>query len=278
MNAIEIKNLKKYYRYGIRGIGVRALDGVSFDVAEGEVFGLVGPNGAGKSTTIKILLGLLRQNSGECKIFGNPTSRATKREVGYLPENPYFYKFLSGLELVSFYAELCGLGKKAARAAAENALETVGLSDAANRPLSLYSKGMVQRAGLAQAIVHNPKVVILDEPASGLDPVGTSAMAEIVVKLKNAGKTILLCSHMMGEVERLCSRVAVLSAGRIAAIGEIDKLLEIGGRTSLDIDGADAEGLAKIAAFAESLGANVVKKSASKISLEEFFKKTVEGK
>ena len=137
---------------------------------------------------------------------------------------------------------------------------------------------MVQRAGLAQAIVHNPKVVILDEPASGLDPVGTSAMAEIVVKLKNAGKTILLCSHMMGEVERLCSRVAVLSAGRIAAIGEIDRLLEIGGRTSLDIDGADAEGLAKIAAFAESLGANVVKKSASKISLEEFFKKTVEGK
>lgn len=273
--AIEIKNIKKYYKYGVRGLLVKALDGVSFDVGEGEVFGLVGPNGAGKSTTIKILLGLLRANSGECRIFGKPVSKDTKRLVGYLPENPYFYRYMTGFQLVSFYGKLCGMPAAEAEKSARSALELVGLSDATNRALALYSKGMVQRAGLAQAIVHNPKLVVLDEPASGLDPIGTSDMAEIVMRLREDGKTVLLCSHIMSEVERLCSRVAVLSCGRIAATGEIDKLLEIDGRTRLDIDGADADTLAKISAYAKSLGANVATESAAKIPLDEFFKKTV---
>ncbi len=273
--AIEIKNIKKYYKYGVRGLLVKALDGVSFDVGEGEVFGLVGPNGAGKSTTIKILLGLLRANSGECRIFGKPVSKDTKRLVGYLPENPYFYRYMTGFQLVSFYGKLCGMPAAEAEKSARSALALVGLSDAANRALALYSKGMVQRAGLAQAIVHNPKLVVLDEPASGLDPIGTSDMAEIVMRLREDGKTVLLCSHIMSEVERLCSRVAVLSGGRIAATGEIDKLLEIDGRTRLDIDGVDADTLAKISAYAKSLGANVATESAAKIPLDEFFKKTV---
>ncbi len=276
--VIEIKNLKKYYRYGIRGLGVRALDGVSLDVNEGEVFGLIGPNGAGKSTTIKILLGLTRQNFGECFIYGKPISKDSKKVVGYLPENPYYYKYLTGLELVSFYAKLCGMSKKEAKEAAENALEITGLADAMNRRLSLYSKGMTQRAGIAQAIVHNPKLVILDEPASGLDPVGAEDMAKIILRLKSEGKTVLLCSHIMSEVERLCSRTALLLGGKIAAIGEMEKLLEIKGRTSLDIDGATPDILEKITEYAQSLGANVSKKSAAKISLEEFFKKTVETK
>lgn len=273
---IEIENLKKYYRYGIRGVAIKALDGISMSVAEGEVFGLIGPNGAGKSTTIKILLGLLRQNSGECKIFGKHVSKDTKKEIGYLPENPYFYKYLTGTELVVFYAKLCGMSSAQAKRAAAESLEKVGLSDAANRAIGLYSKGMVQRAGLAQAIVHNPKLVILDEPASGLDPIGAADMANIVLQLKNEGKTVLLCSHMMSEVEKLCSRAAILCGGKIAAIGDMDKLLEIDGRTRLDIDGADSDTLAKISAYAKSLGANVVRNSAAKISLDEFFKKTVE--
>ncbi len=275
--AIEISNLKKYYKYGIRGIAVKALDGISMSIGEGEVFGLIGPNGAGKSTTIKIILGLLRPNSGECRIFGKPVSKDAKKHIGYLPENPYFYKYLTGIELVSFYAKLCGMKSEKATAAAEKALDTVGLSDAANRQVGLYSKGMLQRAGLAQAIVHNPSLVILDEPASGLDPIGAADMAAIVTRLKNDGKTVLLCSHMMSEVEKLCSRAAILCSGKIAAIGKMDKLLEIDGRVRLDIDGADAKTLAKISEFAASLGANVVEKSAAKISLEEFFKRTVEA-
>ncbi len=277
-NVIEIKNLKKYYRYGVRGLGIRALNDVSFDVREGEVFGLIGPNGAGKSTTIKILLGLTRQNSGECLVYGNPISKESKKIVGYLPENPYYYKHLTGLELVSFYARLYGMSKKDAKNAAENALEITGLADAMNRRLSLYSKGMTQRAGIAQAIVHNPKLVILDEPASGLDPMGAEDMAKIILRLKSEGKTVLLCSHIMSEVERLCSRTALLYGGKVAAIGEIDNLLEIRGRTSLDIDGASPDVLEKITEYAQSLGANVSKKSAAKISLEEFFKKTVDAK
>lgn len=176
-----------------------------------------------------------------------------------------------------FYAKLCGMSSAQAKRAAAESLEKVGLSDAANRAIGLYSKGMVQRAGLAQAIVHNPKLVILDEPASGLDPIGAADMANIVLQLKNEGKTVLLCSHMMSEVEKLCSRAAILCGGKIAAIGDMDKLLEIDGRTRLDIDGADSDTLAKISAYAKSLGANVVRNSAAKISLDEFFKKTVEA-
>lgn len=276
-NIIEIKNLKKYYRYGVRGIAIRALDDISFSVGNGEVFGMIGPNGAGKSTTIKILLGLIKQNSGDCFIFGKPLSREAKKNIGYLPENPYFYKYLTGLELVAFYARLCGMTYSQAKIASQKALDIVGLSDASNRPLSLYSKGMVQRAGLAQAIVHDPKLIILDEPASGLDPIGAENMAKIILHLKELGKTILLCSHMMSEVEKLCSRTAILCSGKIVALGEINKLLEIDGRTLLDIEGADESTLAKITAYAESLGAKTIKKTSAKISLDEFFKKTVEG-
>ena len=276
-NIIEIKNLKKYYRYGIRGYVIRALDDISFSVGEGEVFGMIGPNGAGKSTTIKILLGLIKQNAGECLIFGKPLSNETKKQIGYLPENPYFYKYLTGLELVSFYARLCGMTYSQAKMASEKALDIVGLSDAMNRPLSLYSKGMVQRAGLAQAIVHDPKLVILDEPASGLDPIGAEAMAKIITHLKESGKTILLCSHMMSEVERLCSRTAILCSGKIVALGEINKLLEIDGTTQLDIEGVDDSALEKITAYAQSLGAKAIKKTSAKISLDEFFRKTIEG-
>ena len=245
--AITVKNLKKYYRSGVRARAIVALDGASFSVEEGEIFGLLGANGAGKSTTIKIITGLIRQNSGECLIFGKKLSVREKSKIGYLPESPYFYKFLTGFELTVFYAKLCGMPNAAAKQAAMKALNTVGLDDAADRPIALYSKGMTQRAGLAQAIVHNPKLLILDEPASGLDPVGADDLCNIILRLKSEGKTILLSSHIMSEVERLCDRIAIMSRGSVAAMGNTSEMLEIKGRYSLSFDSDSPEVVRKAA-------------------------------
>jgi len=274
-NIIKIEKLYKYYSYGIRGIGIQAVDGISLDVNEGEVFGLLGPNGAGKSTTIKIILGLIRPNSGKCLLFGEKMTRKARKHIGYLPESPFFYKFLTGFELVVFYAKLCGLKTAAAKTAAMKALNLVGLDDAVNRPLALYSKGMVQRAGLAQAIVHNPKLLILDEPASGLDPIGAADMADIILRLKGEGKTVLLCSHMMSEVEKLCSRVAILSGGKIAAMGKLDELLLVKDSQRIEIQNASAAKIEQIRQFAQSIDVTVAKAENAKISLDEFFRKTL---
>lgn len=274
-SVIKIENLRKYFRYGIRGIGIQAVDGISLEVEEGEVFGLLGPNGAGKSTTIKIILGLTRQNSGKCLLFGKEMARQTRKDIGYLPESPYFYKFLTGFELVVFYAKLCGMSNNSAKNAAMKALNLVGLDDAANRQIALYSKGMVQRAGLAQAIVHNPRLLILDEPASGLDPIGASDMADIILRLKAEGKTVLLCSHMMSEVEKLCSRAAILSKGKIAAMGKLDDMLSITGTSRIELKNAGASQLESIRNYAESLGVEVSKAECAKIPLDDFFRKVI---
>lgn len=274
-SVIKIENLRKYFRYGIRGIGIQAVDGISLEVEEGEVFGLLGPNGAGKSTTIKIILGLTRQNSGKCLLFGKEMARQTRKDIGYLPESPYFYKFLTGFELVVFYAKLCGMSNNSAKNAAMKALNLVGLDDAANRQIALYSKGMVQRAGLAQAIVHNPRLLILDEPASGLDPIGASDMADIILRLKAEGKTVLLCSHMMSEVEKLCSRAAILSKGKIAAMGKLDDMLSISGTSRIELKNAGTSQLESIRNYAESLGVEVSKAECAKIPLDDFFRKVI---
>ena len=274
-SVIKIENLRKYFRYGIRGIGIQAVDGISLEVEEGEVFGLLGPNGAGKSTTIKIILGLTRQNSGKCLLFGKEMARQTRKDIGYLPESPYFYKFLTGFELVVFYAKLCGMSNNSAKNAAMKALNLVGLDDAANRQIALYSKGMVQRAGLAQAIVHNPRLLILDEPASGLDPIGASDMADIILRLKAEGKTVLLCSHMMSEVEKLCSRAVILSKGKIAAMGKLDDMLSISGTSRIELKNAGASQLESIRNYAESLGVEVSKAECAKIPLDDFFRKVI---
>ena len=274
-SVIKIENLRKYFRYGIRGIGIQAVDGISLEVEEGEVFGLLGPNGAGKSTTIRIILGLTRQNSGKCLLFGKEMARQTRKDIGYLPESPYFYKFLTGFELVVFYAKLCGMSNNSAKNAAMKALNLVGLDDAANRQIALYSKGMVQRAGLAQAIVHNPRLLILDEPASGLDPIGASDMADIILRLKAEGKTVLLCSHMMSEVEKLCSRAAILSKGKIAAMGKLDDMLSISGTSRIELKNAGASQLESIRNYAESLGVEVSKAECAKIPLDDFFRKVI---
>ncbi len=270
--VLEAKNLCKYFKFGLRSIAVEALKNVSFSVPKGCIFGLLGANGAGKSTAIKILLGLLKQNSGSVEIFSSKLSSAVKRRMGYLPETPNFYGFLTGLELVSFYARLCGLSGKEAHMRASDALALVGLSDAANRRVSLYSKGMQQRAGLAQAIVHDPELLVLDEPASGLDPVGMADMADIILELKRRGKTILLSSHMLAEVEKLCDEVCILSRGQVAAMGSLDALLNKPDSAVLGISGVSAQNVEKIERYAESLGAKIDEARTGRESLSEFFK------
>ncbi|MBO6103116.1 MAG: ABC transporter ATP-binding protein [Opitutales bacterium] len=274
-NPVEIKNLRKYYRSGIRGVGVQALSGLNLTVKQGEVFGLLGPNGAGKSTAIKIVLGLLRQNSGECLVFGEKISKSAKRRIGYLPEAPNFYRFLTGRELVEFYGRLCGLRGAGLQKSVRESLELVGLSDAANRPLAGYSKGMLQRAGLAQAIVHNPDLVVLDEPSSGLDPVGMKAMADLVLRLKAMGKTVILCSHMMGEVETLCDSVAILYKGAAALSGNLDSVLGRENLKALVFENLSAEAEKKIAALAEENGARFAGEGRAGETLSNIFGKIV---
>lgn len=272
---VKISNLTKYYKYGVRGLLIKALDGVSFSLEENEILGLIGANGAGKSTTIKILIGAIKQNIGECLIFGKSLSKKSRRDIGYLPESPYFYKFLTGFELVVFYAKLSGMSSSEAKHAAMKALNLVGLDDAADRQIGLYSKGMVQRAGLAQAIVHNPKLVILDEPASGLDPVGASDMAEIILRLKKEGKSILLCSHIMSEVEALCDRVVALSKGKVIALGKVDELLRRDNFTEMTFNTTSENKLNAISESAKSLGVETVDRRVAKVSLADFFKSKI---
>lgn len=275
--ALEISGLVKYYHSGIRGVLVKALSGVDLSVKKGEVFGLLGPNGAGKSTTIKIILGLLRANSGSCKIFGNPLSTAAKKRIGYLPESPNFYKFLSARELVEFYARICGLGKKDAKIQAAETLELVGLKDAMDRRLGEYSKGMLQRAGLAGAIVHNPDFVILDEPSSGLDPVGMSDICNMILELKRRGKTVLLSSHMLSEVESVCDSVAILNRGRVAACGTLSELLNEPNTSEVEFKNLTEQALQKISEAASLQGAELVEARPAKIPLKKYFEKIVFG-
>lgn len=273
-SVVEISNLKKYYHSGLRGVLVNALDGISFSVKRGEVFGLLGPNGAGKSTAIKIILGLLRQNSGQCLVFGEKISSRTKSKIGYLPEAPNFYKFLTALELVVFYARMSGMGANEAEAAAKNSLEVVGLKDALNRNLSTFSKGMLQRAGLAQAIVHNPELVILDEPNSGLDPIGMNDMANMVLRLKGEGKTVLICSHMLREVERLCDSVAILHKGSVAACGNLRELLSDTESVSFKAKNPPPEFLESVGKSAEKFGVKLETETFFE-SLADFFNRII---
>ena len=266
MKAISVKKLVKYYRYGVRGVGIRALGGVSLDVEEGEVFGLLG--------SLMFVLGFIA-----VVIVGVSKLYYMYNDLPYrlVTESPYFYKFMTGFEMVKFYAKLCGMTEREARSASEKALELVGLGDASGRRISLYSKGMTQRAGIAQAIAHNPKLVILDEPASGLDPIGAEDMAKIVRKLRDEGKTVLLCSHSMSEVEKLCSRVAILCGGEVAACGRLDELLETPDKMKIEFKNLDAQKARKISNYAAEIGAETESVSKSKISLDEFFRKIVEG-
>lgn len=224
---IRVRGLIKDFPIGMKGLRLRAVDNLDLEVREGEIFGLLGPNGSGKSTTIKVLLGLMRATAGEARIEGLPVGHIeTHRHIGYLPEGPYFYKYMTGHELVSYYGKLCGLRGAPLQKRVAEVLELVSMSDAANRKVGQYSKGMLQRIGIAQALVHDPSLLILDEPTAGVDPVGTIAIADIIRTLNDQGKTILLCTHLLSQVEQLCDTVAVMNRGQLLLTGKISELLE----------------------------------------------------
>ena len=203
----------------------RGLDGLSLEVPEGGVFGLLGPNGAGKSTTLKLLVNLLRPTAGTATVLGNPPGDTRGRaRLGFLPEHPTFYDHLSAEELLSYFAGLFGYTGAERRARASRALDRVGLGADRRRPIRQYSKGMVQRVGIAQAIVNDPALVILDEPMSGLDPIGRREVRELILELRDEGRTVLFSSHILSDAELLCSRVAILARGKLVGAGTLEEL------------------------------------------------------
>lgn len=227
VDALRIEGLGKTYRLGFRMRRVVALDALDLRVQEGSVFGFVGPNGAGKSTTIKILVGLVAPSRGRASIFGTPISDASARqEVGYLPENPSFYEFLRPLEVLTLMGRLSGMGGPSLRHRAEEVLDLVGLGNATDLTVRKFSKGMVQRLGLAQAILHDPPLLILDEPMSGLDPIGRAEVRDLIVGLGRRGKTIFFSTHILGDVESICDHAGMLLRGRLVRQGTLGELLD----------------------------------------------------
>lgn len=247
MNAVEIEQIHKSFpgHWG-RG-GVYAVKGVSLQIPQGGVYGLIGPNGSGKSTIMKALVGLLSPDAGHCRVFGQPATAATnRREIGFLPENPYFYKFLTGEETVRFYGKLCGLSGKALRERTAELLELVGLTEAAQRRVGGYSKGMLQRIGLAQALVQQPRLLVLDEPTAGVDPIGSRTIRDIILELKQRGMTVFLCSHLLEQVQEICDRVGILYQGCLIAEGSMDELTRDTRRSEVILRNPSPELLAEL--------------------------------
>lgn len=225
--AIEIENLSKTFRLGLGHKPVQALKKLSLKVEVGEVCGFLGPNGAGKTTTLKMLTGLMFPSSGSVRLFGQtmPNTQVLAR-VGYLPENPYFYDYLTGPELLDFFGSLAGLSRAQRKRKTEELLVLVGLEGRADRPLRRYSKGMKQRLGLAQALIHDPELIVLDEPMSGLDPIGRREVRNIIYQLKTSGKTIFMSTHILSDLEMICNRAVLIARGELLNQGSIEELLQ----------------------------------------------------
>jgi len=273
---IEIQSLRKTFPLRWRKGSVVAIDCLDLRVRRGEVFGLLGPNGSGKSTTLKVLLGLLRPTSGEARLFGESVASVTsRRRLGYLPESPYFYRFLTGEETLRFFGPLCGLHGAALRKRVDELLELVGLEHGRHRPLSGYSKGMLQRIGLAQALLHDPELLLLDEPTAGVDPIGSREMKDLILELKARGKTIVLSSHLLDQVEQVCDRVAILHLGKKILEGRISDLLTQQGKVCIIISDFREKSPLQVKTQLQSLGYKIEEIEPPKMTLEELFLKRV---
>jgi ABC-2 type transport system ATP-binding protein len=223
---IQLQKLSKRFRSGFLIREIRALESVSFQVEPGEIFGFLGPNGAGKTTAIKIIMGLTRPSAGTCTVLGaSPSSPAVKRRIGFLPEAPYFYEHLSAREVLELSADLCGIPRDQRKGRVDRMLEMVSMSAAQHGRLGKFSRGMLQRVGIAQALLHDPELVVLDEPMGGLDPIGRKEFREIIVGLRNQGKTVFFSTHILQDVEMICDRVGILVGGRLASIGRLDAIV-----------------------------------------------------
>ncbi|MBI2677205.1 MAG: ABC transporter ATP-binding protein [Candidatus Koribacter versatilis] len=244
MPAIEILGLEKKYEVGfLRKTEKVALKPFELAVQEGEIFGYLGPNGAGKTTTLKLLMGLIFPTAGSARLLGRHwRDPDVKTEIGFLPEQPYFYDYLTATELLEYYGELSGMDPTAQRLRVPEVLERVGMTAAASTQLRKFSKGMLQRVGIAQAIIHDPKLVILDEPMSGLDPMGRLEVRDIIHSLKDEGKTVFFSTHILSDAETLCDRVAVLNEGELRAIGVVaDLTAQVGGKVEVVWQGEKAK-------------------------------------
>lgn len=275
-NVIEIRNLSKVYRDFWGRKKVEAVKSLSLDVKRGEVFGLLGPNGSGKTTTIKMLLGLLFPTSGQITILGKKASDVEKNErIGYLPEESYLYRFLNADETLDFYGRLFNLSAAERAKRADELIKLVGLDQARKRQLKEYSKGMTRRIGLAQALINNPDLVLLDEPTSGLDPIGTREMKDLILKLKDEGKTVVLCSHQLADVQDVSDRIAVLFQGELKVLGEVDQLLELREETEIRARHLSDEALAEIQGILTKHGLTETSVRKPRADLEELFLRTV---
>lgn len=270
--AIAVEGLTKVFPVPFRKKSIVAVRDLDLQVETGEVYGLLGPNGSGKSTTLKIILGLVSPTRGRTRIFGDDSSQvATRRSVGFLPESPYFYKFLTGAETLRFFGKLCGLRGAELTDRVQQLLELVGLIDARHQRLGTYSKGMLQRIGLAQALINEPALLVLDEPTAGVDPAGSRDIRDLIVDLKKRGVTVLLSSHLLEHVEEVCDRIGILSKGMLVREGPLEELIEIEDRTEVVLQNASGKLLKEIEKLAAKSKAKVIERRTSKTTLERLF-------
>ena len=252
------------------------MDNLDLEVFPGEVFGLLGPNGSGKSTTIKLLLGLLYPTSGSARVFGKaPTNTSVKAHIGFMPEESYLYRYLNAEETLDYYGRLFKLDRYERRRRTAQLIDMVGLKRAAKRAVGTYSKGMARRIGLAQALINDPELLILDEPTTGLDPIGTRQIKEVIKVLGDRGKTVLLCSHLLADVEDVCDRVAIMYGGRRQALGSVHELLERRDTTQITTTQLDDKTIEQIRGLVAKAGRNVIAVDHPTDRLEDLFLRVV---
>jgi ABC-2 type transport system ATP-binding protein len=270
--VIETRNLSKVYRDFWGRKKVHALKALDIEVRKGEIFGLLGPNGSGKSTTIKLILGLLFPTSGRAFVFGKEAGDVSKNErIGYLPEESYLYKFLNAEETLDFYGRLFDMPAAVRRERTNELIQMVGLQRARRRQLKEYSKGMTRRIGLAQALINEPDLLVLDEPTTGLDPIGSREMKDLILRLRDQGKTILMCSHQLADVQDVCDRIAILHQGDLKELGRVDSLLKVRDVTEVHARGLSDAAKNEIADVIKKHGGQLVQMDNPTTTMEELF-------
>ncbi len=276
-SAVHTEHLTKIYRDFWGRDKVRALDDLNLTIHRGEVFGLLGPNGSGKSTTIKLLLGLIFATRGTAHVLGQPAGSTTINEkIGFLPEESYLYRFLNGEETLKFYGRLFKIPSKDLKRRVPELLDVVGLDQKSRkRKLREYSKGMARRIGLAQALINNPDLILLDEPTTGLDPIGTREMKDLILSLKEQGKTVLLCSHLLADVQDVCDRITILFRGKMQTLGQVRDLLQVRDITQIQTRGMTPQQLTEVQEFLRRTGVTDATITHPTTTLEDLFVRVV---
>ena len=275
--AVQTEHLSKVYKDFWGRDKVRALEDLTLTIHRGEVFGLLGPNGSGKSTTIKLLLGLIFPTQGSAHILGQPAGSTTINEkIGFLPEESYLYRFLNGEEILKFYGRLFKIDRRTLNRRVPELLDIVGLdAKARKRKLREYSKGMARRIGLAQALINNPELILLDEPTTGLDPIGTREMKDLILSLKAQGKTVLLCSHLLADVQDVCDRITILFRGKMQTIGQVKDLLQVRDVTQIEARGMSEPQIAELRRTLAGMGLNDTTITHPSTTLEDLFMRII---